>query len=136
MLVNIKLPAKRSGNPNKPVPLGCPGLPQIGVKSRFSGVKFSGKSPNPNCFASILTRSGSRRIKFLIISGLAQIAGRSVANDPEVISAENKTIRNKWCLLSNIDPEMNLIPGLDVVTRNIYLDHQKKFLLLLLKLDL
>ena len=67
--------ANRSGKPKNPFGRGSPGAPQIGVKSRFSGVRFSGKSPNPNCCARALTLSGSFLIRFLMISGLAQIAG-------------------------------------------------------------
>ena len=79
----MKLLAKRSGSPNNPGGgRGSPGFPQIGDKSRFSGVRFSGSSPKPNCRASCLTLSGSRRIRFFIISGRAQIAGIKVANDP------------------------------------------------------
>ena len=56
----MNLLAKRSGNPNNPGGgRGSPGFPQIGDKSRFSGVKFSGSSPNPNCRARFLTLSGS-----------------------------------------------------------------------------
>ena len=90
----MSLLAKRSGNPNSPGGgRGSPGFPQIGDKSRFSGVRFSGNSPNPNCLARDLTLSGSRRIRFFIISGRAQIAGIRVANDP--VTSVINDIHNK-----------------------------------------
>ena len=45
----MNLLAKRSGSPKRPGGgRGSPGFPQIGDRSRFSGVRFSGSSPNPN----------------------------------------------------------------------------------------
>ena len=46
--------------------------------SKLSAVKLSGNSPNPNVLASIRTRSGFCRNRFLMISGLAHTAGGRV----------------------------------------------------------
>ena len=73
----------RSGNLDNPGDGGGSAVfPHNGDQSRFSGVKFSGSSPKPNCRARFLTLSGSWRIRFLMISGRAQIAGIKVASDP------------------------------------------------------